>query len=204
MLSGTRGESTTVRFFEQLYAIVVGLGLALAVEQVLDLGSGDLSVRFANLPVFLAYINIAFPLAHASVRYLELAYVDRTVGRLGKGRVLADLMLGTGHFLWLITLSFLVARPAAFVWVAIVLLVGRPGRDLLVYAAGRQPLQFDRTVARVHLVAIAVFLCVVVASLFTAGSAELWTLRLGALAGSLTFAITLYLSAFGFFFATED
>jgi hypothetical protein len=185
MESTTRGESTTVRFFEQLYAIVVGLGLAVAVEQVLDLGSGNVSVRLAHLPVFLAYINLAFPLAHASVRYLELAYVDRSVGRLGKGRVIADLMLGTGHFLWLITLSFLIQRPGGFVWVAIVLLVGRPWRDLLVYIAGGRPLEFDRTVARVHLLAIAVFLCVVVASVFTAGTTELWILRLGALACSL-------------------
>jgi hypothetical protein len=204
MDSVTRGESTTVRFFEQLYAIVVGLGLALAVEEVLDLGREGVPVRAEHLALFLAYINVAFPLAHASVRYLELAYVDRAVGRLGKGRVLADLVLGTGHFLWLITLSFLIARPIAFLWVAIVLLLGRPARDLLLSAAGRQPLEFDRAVARVHLIAIAVLVGVVGAAMPLDGDARLWVARFGGLAGSLTFAIGLYLLAFGFFFSNED
>jgi hypothetical protein len=203
-MAGTRGEATTVRFFEQLYAIVVGLGLALAVEQVLDLGGDGASVRFEHVPLFLAYINLAFPLAHASVRYLEIAYVDRAAGPLGRGHVLADLSLGTGHFLWLITLSFLVTSPTAFVWVAIVLLVGRPWRDLLISLAGRRPLDFDRAVARVHLVAIAVLLCLVAVSRVVEGSADLWVLRAGGLAGSFIFAIGLYLTAFRFFFPSDD
>lgn len=201
---GTRAEATTVRFFEQLYAIVVGLGLALAVEQVLDLGDRDGLVELAHLPLFLAYINLAFPLAHASVRYLELAYVDRVAGSLGKGRVLADLVLGTGHFLWVITLSFLITRPVAFVWVAVVLLAGRPLRDAGLSLGRRAPLEFDRAVDRVHLLAIVELLCVLGTGLLLSGDAELWTVRLGALAGSLLFAAGLYLSAFGFFFGDDE
>ncbi len=203
-MEGTRAEATTVRFFEQLYAIVVGLGLALAVEQMLDLGGRDGLVRLAHLPLFLAYINFAFPLAHASVRYLELAYVDRVVGRLGKGRVVADLVLGTGHFLWLIALSFLITRPVAFCWVAVVLLAGRPVRDLGLSLARRPPLEFDRAVDRIHLLAMAVLLGVLAATSLATGDAERWIVRLGALAGSLLFAAGLYLSAFGFFFGHAD
>ena len=105
MRSG-RNDSTPVAFFEELYAIVVGLGLALAVEQVIDLNRSGLPVATEHIPVFLGYLNIAFALAHASVRYLQLAYVESALGSMSRGRVVADLVLGVGHFLWLMALSF--------------------------------------------------------------------------------------------------
>ena len=84
-------DNTSLRFFEELYAVVVGLGLAVAVEQVLDLGSDDV-VSLENVPLFLAYLNLAFPLAHASVRYLDLAYSEDQLS-FGRSRVLGDLVL---------------------------------------------------------------------------------------------------------------
>lgn len=196
------GASTTVRFFEQLYAIVVGLGLTLAVERILDLSNGDVSIRLELLPLFLAYLNFAFPLAHASVRYLDLAYVERQAGPIGKPRVLGDLILGIGHFLWLITLSLLIANETAFALVAIVLLIGRPIRDLFVGLAGSKVLAFDRIVAIVH-IATALGLGVVlgIAQVIDGG---VWLLRVGALTASLGFALGLYLGAFPFFFGDAD
>ena len=203
-MSPTRGETTTVRFFEQLYAIVVGLGLALAVEQALDLERSGIPVSFEQLPLFLAYLNLAFPLAHASVRYLELAYVDRVVGTLSKGRVLRDLALGTGHFLLLIALSLLISRPIAFTYGAVLLLVGRVGRDVILWLIGHRLLEFDRKVARIHSVTV---ICLLVSGLgaqLVAGDGEAWAARIGTLAASFVFALGLYLSAFTFFFSNED
>src|SRR3712207_3630169 len=111
-MSGLRGAPTG--FFEELYAIVVGLGLAVAVEHVVDLDRDGIPVALGEIPLFLAYLNIAFALAHASVRYLQLAYSESAVGALGRVRVIADLVLGVGHFLWLIGLSFLIGRPVVF------------------------------------------------------------------------------------------
>ena len=198
------GASTTVRFFEELYAIVVGLGLALAAEQMLDLSSGEVSVQLELLPLFLAYLNFAFPLAHASVRYLDLAYVERQAGPIGKVRVLGDLGLGIGHFLWLIALSFLIGNETAFLVVSGVLLIGRPARDLFARLGRSTVLDFDRKVAAAHIATVLCLLVVLGIAQLVDGDGRVWVLRVGGLISSLVFALGLYLGSFSFFFGTDE
>ena len=201
MMSNAR-EASPVTFFQELYAIVVGLGLALAVEQIVDLDRSGLPVAAEQIPVFLAYLNIAFALAHASVRYLQLAYVDGVIGALGRGRVIADLTLGVGHFLWLMSLSFLIARPSAFAYVAIVLLMGRPLRDGFLILAKRPRLEFDKKVATIHLVTIAALIATLATGTVVAAETEIWALRFGVLIASLVFGLGMYILAFPYFFPT--
>jgi hypothetical protein len=198
----SRGELTTVRFFEELYAIVVGLGLAVSVERILDFGSKAALVELRDLALFLAYLNFAFPLAHASIRYLDLAYVDRAIA-LGKARVLGDLALGMGHFLWLIALAFLVTRPFVFVWVAVALLIGRPIRDGLVAAFGGAALAFDRVVARIHLISVAALIALALVGLALGDDTGRSVVRIGTLAIALGFALGHYLGAYDYFFPTR-
>lgn len=199
-----RAETTPVTFFQELYAIVVGLGLALAVEQVIDLDRTGFPVDTEHLPLFLAYLNIAFALAHASVRYLHLVYVDASLGPLGRPRVIGDLVLGVGHFLWLMALSFLVTRPRPFAYVAIVLLLGRPVRDGFLALARRPRLDFDEKVAIIHLGTIGALVMTLAIGLVTAGIAELWALRIGILSASLFFGLGMYTLAFPYFFPAGD
>ena len=198
--SGGHGEATSIRFFEQLYAIVVGIGLAVAVEQIIDPGRAGSPIAFEHVPVFIAYLNITFALAHSSVRYLELGYEDGLLGALGKGRVLADLVLGVGHFLWLITLSFLVTRPVLFVYVAIVMLVGRPIRDGILRLAGRKTLAFDDKVAVVHVVTVAFLGATLLTTELSGTSGDAPVFRGAVLVASLLYGLGLYLTAFPFFF----
>lgn len=200
----SRSENTTVRFFEELYAIVVGVGLALAIEQIVDLDNDGLPISVEHLPVFLAYLNFAFPLAHSSVRYLELAYVDKAAGTLSKQRVLGDLALGTGHFLFVLSLSFFVTRPFAFAGAALLLLIGRPGRDLLIWIGRGTVLPFDKKVACIHLLAMIVLVTTLVTAVALDKETEVWTARIGVLVTSLIFAIGLYLWAFEYFFSDDE
>ncbi len=200
----SRRESTPTGFFEELYAIVVGLGLALAVEQLIELNRSGAPVAFEHVPLFLAYLNIAFALAHASVRYLQLAYVDRAIASFGRGRVIGDLVLGVGHFLWLMTLSFLITRPHAFAYTAIVLLIGRPLRDAFLMLGKRARLDFDRKVAAIHLATIGTLIATLVAAEQATAATEIWILRIGILAASLVFGLGLYVFAFAFFFPAAD
>lgn len=195
-----RAEENPVAFFQELYAIVVGLGLALAVEQVIDLDRSGFPVTAEHVPLFLAYLNIAFALAHASVRYLQLAYVNGELGALGRPRVIADLVLGVGHFLWLMTLSFVITDPNAFALIAVLLLIGRPARDGFLMLAGRPRLEFDRKVAVIHLSTIGILLGTLAMGAVATGDAELWTLRIGSLGASLLFGLGMYTLAFPFFF----
>lgn len=200
MIESTSPRENPTAFFEQLYAIVVGLGLAVAVQQVLDLGRDGIPISLEDLPLFLAYLNIAFALAHASVRYLQLAYGESLVGPLGRGRVVADLVLGVGHFLWLIVLSLLIGRPDAFLWATVLLLVGRPLRDEVLRLRGRERLSFDRSVSVIHGVTIVCVLVTLTVARLTHGPAELWVLRTGGLIASIVFGLGLYVFAFDFFF----
>ena len=200
-MSAGRRDGNPLGFFEELYAVVVGLGLALALEQVIDLESSGVPIAGEHVPLFLAFLNIAFALAHASVRYLQLAYIERAIGEFRRGRVIADLVLGVGHFLWLMALSFLITRPTAFAYAAIVLLVGRPIRDGILMLGKRPVLEFDKKIASVHLVTIAALALVLVLTAFTDGS---WVLRGGVLAASLTFGLGTYLFAFSYFFPGVD
>lgn len=200
----SRDDVSPVTFFQELYAIVVGLGLALAVEQVIDLDRSGFPVTAEHVPLFIAYLNIAFALAHASVRYLHLAYLDGSLGVLGRARVIMDLILGVGHFLWLMTLSFLLTRPRVFAIVAVVLLVGRPLRDGFLMLGRRPRLDFDRKVAVIHLVTIAALLVTLAIGLVTTADAELWTLRVGTLVASLVFGLGMYTFAFPYFFPATD
>jgi hypothetical protein len=195
-----RGQRTTTGFFQELYAVVVGLGLALAVEQVIDLSRSGVPVELEHVPVFVGYLNLAFALAHASVRYLDLAYVDQRLGALGKARVIGDLGLGVGHFLWLIVLSFLITRPVAFAYVAVLLLVGRPARDALLALGGRDRLDFDRKVAISHLLTIAVLGAGLLVSYLAGEDSETWIMRSTILGASLIFGLSQYIFAFSAFF----
>ena len=197
-------RDSSVGFFEELYAVVVGLGLALAIEQVIDLDRSGLPVRAEHVVMFLAYLNLAFAHAHASVRYLQLTY-SKPGFVPDKTRVVADLVLGVGHFLWLITLSFLITRPVAFAVIAIVMLIGRPVRDLVLRLGGREWLDFDRKVATVHLVTIGLLAIGLGAALVTPSSSEDLVMRSATIVASLVFGLGVYLRAYDHFFpATND
>ena len=196
------GATTSVRFFEELYAVVAGLGLALAAEQIIDLGHGTVPIVWDHVPVFFAYLNLAFALAHSSVRYLQLAYEEGLLGPPSKVRVLVDVVLGVGHFLWLIGMSFVITRPVVFVWFAMALLLGRPARDGILRVAGHDRLGFDDKVARVHLIAIAMFGIILAAAQLVPDDG--WLLRIAILVVSAAYGLGLYITAFDHFFGSAE
>lgn len=200
MAFSTRNSSAS--FFVELYAVVVGLGLAFAVEQVIEPGRTGFPVRTEHAAVFLAYLNLAFALAHSSVRYLQLGYDEGGIV-LDKTRVVADLVLGVGQFLLLISLAFLITRPTAFAVGAILLLVGRPLRDLVLGTLGHGRLEFDRKVATLHTVTVLVLAIGLGTSQILSTGDEVLLMKFTTLVGSLVFGLGLYVWAFDFFFPKE-
>ncbi|HEV3473492.1 MAG TPA: hypothetical protein VG408_09885 [Actinomycetota bacterium] len=93
--------------------MIVGLGLALSAEQLIDLERSGVPVRWEHVPLFTTYLALALPFSHASVRYLDLTYLGRSVGAT---RTVADIIYGGGNFIWLIALAFFVSRPVVFGW----------------------------------------------------------------------------------------
>jgi len=55
-----------IRFFKDLYAVVVGVGLALAAEQIVDLDKSGVPIKWEDVPMFIAWISVALPFATSS------------------------------------------------------------------------------------------------------------------------------------------
>jgi hypothetical protein len=96
-----------------VYAVVLGVALVLAVEQVIDLRDGGSPFRGRLILPFLAFVSLAFSIYHWGVTYLDRRYVERT-GGLSRSGVFVDLLIGTSELLAVIGLSILISRPVVF------------------------------------------------------------------------------------------
>ena len=192
-----------LRFCEQLYSIVVGLGLALAAEQVVDLSKSGVPVVWERVPLFVAFLTIAFPYAHGAVRYIDLVYVEGRLGPIPPARAIADVLFDGVRMWWLIALSFFVSRPLVFGYVLIFLLLSGSSRVAIARLTGtRTHSRLERNLDRVNgIMLIATALIVVIAQLGFEGSTEDSVARIGVLAASLGYPLAFYVSSFRYFFA---
>lgn len=122
-----RGSGTNPgRHLQDFYAVVLGLGLVLAVEQVIDAGAGD-PVEWSGVPSFLAFATLAFSYYHGSVRYLDVMYGPDSPP-LRRGRITSDLVVGAVDLTLLIALAALSSRPIYFTGLLIALMAFEIGR----------------------------------------------------------------------------
>jgi hypothetical protein len=80
----------TVRNLENLYAVVVAVGLTLAVQQLISFHSAGVDFQWNTLPAFLAFIVTLVPFYHGAERHLEDAYVDNPRAGSNPRRLLFD------------------------------------------------------------------------------------------------------------------
>lgn len=107
------------RHLQDFYAVVLGLGLVLSVEQIIDAGEGS-PVEWSGVPLFLAFATLAFTYYHGSVRYLDVMYGPDSPP-LRRGRITSDLVVGAVDLTLLIALAALSSRPVYFVSLLIAL-----------------------------------------------------------------------------------
>lgn len=198
------GTVNPLRFCEQLYSIVVGLGLALAAEQVIDLGRPGVPVLWERVPLFVAFLSVAFPYAHGAVRYIDLAYVEGGLGPIPPARAIADVLLDGARMWWLIVLSFFVSRPLVFAYVLIFLLLTGTGRTVLsraTHTPSRSDLEtnLDR-INGVMLLLTAVI--VAIAQVGFEGPNEEAVVRYGILTAALIYPVAFYIGSSEYFFPT--
>jgi hypothetical protein len=110
------------RHLQEVYAVVLGVALVLAVEQVIDTGGDGSPFRGQLVLPFLAFVSLAFSVYHWGVTYLDRRYADGRATTGSRWGVFVDLLVGTFELLTLIGLSILISRPLTFaVGVVIVL-----------------------------------------------------------------------------------
>lgn len=103
-----------VRAFQDLYAASLGVALVLAVEHVIDVQATGAPLHYGAIPMFLAFVLVAFPAFHWAARFLDFHYVERTGRVADRFAVARDMVIGVTEILLLIGLSALIARPYAF------------------------------------------------------------------------------------------
>lgn len=105
-------EANPGRHLQDFYAVVLGLALVLAVEQVIDAGERS-PVDWSSVPLFLTFATLAFSYYHGSVRYLDVMYGSESPP-LVRRRVTSDLIVGAVDLMILIALAGLSSRPIYF------------------------------------------------------------------------------------------
>ena len=191
-------ESSSVRWLQELYAVVVGLGLALAAEQVVDL-SRPIPVRWEVVPLFVTYLSIALPYSHAGVRYLDTTYADARV--VSRPRVIADIFFGAGNFIWMIALALFLSRPFVFGWALVIWLLGVLARSLVLRLLPRgERSAMERTTDPMNIaLVVGVVLVLMVSPLFGV-EAEVLVARTGLLIMGIGYAGVMYGLGFAYFF----
>jgi hypothetical protein len=206
-LAEPRDESNPLRHLQELYAVVVGVALVLAAEELVDPAREGVPLHGDVLLLFLAFVVIAFPTYHARGRYLDLAYARGHVA-LDRSRVFADLLLGMSEFVLLIGLALLVSRPLYFSYTVLLLLAAGVARALIVrgVVGVEHVSRYERTMLPTGVAVLAVFAAVVfVGAVLLDGSASDAFLRVALLALGLGRALAYYVIGYEFFFgASED
>jgi hypothetical protein len=187
---------------QELYAVVVGLGLALAAEQVVDL-SRSIPVRWEVVPLFVGYLSIALPYSHAGVRYLDSTYADASA--VSRPRVMADIFFGAGNFIWMIALALFVSRPFIFGSALVIWLLGVLARSLILRLLPRgERSAMERTTDPMNVGLVVAAVVVLAISRGFDAETEVWAARIGLLIIGIVYAGVMYGLGFGYFFPSAS
>lgn len=112
----------SVRSLSELYTVVIGVALSLAVVRLIDGNAGLTATRIASLLLFLAFIATLFPFYHGAMRHLDDAYTENENENIKDGALVFDFILLFVHGLVFVLLAQLFSKPNQFAWVLISLL----------------------------------------------------------------------------------
>jgi len=117
----------SIRGLIDLYTVVIGVALSLAVAGVIDLRNGLASVNLNSCLLFAAFVTTLFPFFHGAIRHLDDAYLESVNTEAKTSALVIDFLLLFLHGLAFVALSQLMKKSADFAWI----LVGLLGIDVL-------------------------------------------------------------------------
>jgi len=115
-------KKNSVRNLQNLYSIVVGLGLSLAIYNLLDFSRVGWPFRFELAPFFVSFLVTLIPFYHGALRHLDAAYTEQDSGQVRGGALLADFWLLFIESCILLGLAVLLPTPQFFAWGLVLLL----------------------------------------------------------------------------------
>jgi len=118
----SEAQTKSVRDLENLYSIVIGLGLWHAIINLIDTTRETLPIKLESVPFFLAFLVTLIPFYHGSLRHLEMAYVESGGNRVRTGALLGDFIILFIESCLLLAVAILLPKPRFFAWGLAILL----------------------------------------------------------------------------------
>lgn len=115
-------KENSVKNLGNLYTVVIGVALSLAVARLVDADKGLQSITLASGLLFAAFVATLFPFYHGALRHLDDAYIENDNEHIKDGALIFDFILLFLHALTFVVLALLLKQPEHFIWVLIILL----------------------------------------------------------------------------------
>lgn len=112
----------SVKSLVNLYTVVIGVALSLAVVGLIDATKGIESITLVTGSLFVAFVATLFPFFHGALRHLDDAYIENDSKHIKDGALVVDFILLFLHALAFVVLSLLLSKPGHFAWVLSALL----------------------------------------------------------------------------------
>ncbi len=112
----------SVKSLVNLYTVVIGASLSIAVAGAIDINKGLSSLTTSSMVLFIAFVATMFPFFHGALRHLDDAYIENDNDHIKPGALIVDFSLLFLHALAFLVLSQLLKKPVDFAWLLIGLL----------------------------------------------------------------------------------
>jgi heme/copper-type cytochrome/quinol oxidase subunit 4 len=115
-------QKNSVRNLEYLYSTVVGLGLSLAIYNLIDVTRETVPIKWELLPFFFTLLITLIPFYHGALRHLDVTYIEEGGKQIRKGALMFDFLALFVESCLLLALAVLIVKPPFFAWGLVVLL----------------------------------------------------------------------------------
>ena len=112
----------SIRSLANLYTVVIGAALSVAVVSAIDVNKGLESINGVTVLLFVAFLATLLPFFHGALRHLDDVYIENKNEHVSRSAVIFDFALLFMHALVFLVLSQLLKKPADFAWLLIVVL----------------------------------------------------------------------------------
>lgn len=112
----------SVKNLINLYTVVIGVALSLAIAGLIDPKKGLESVTLSATLLFASFVATLLPFYHGALRHLDDTYIENENPHIKNGAFIIDFLLLFLHGIAFVVLSLLVSNPSHFIWILVGLL----------------------------------------------------------------------------------
>lgn len=126
----TSPTARSVENLQQLYTVVIGLSLSLAISNVIYKTQGVISLNshgwpidFGRLLLFFTFLSLVIPVYHGAMRHLDISYIENGIKDSKSGSLILDFIILFIEGCFFLLLSELIPNTVGFLYVIVSLLI---------------------------------------------------------------------------------